>query len=252
QHPRTLDEYVVVQIPSADVARKELSERPASPSEIPVAVPSPEPPRRTEDARVAELERQLSRQEAWIAELEARAATADERADSAEAELDELRERSANREQMFAADTGTLRQERDEARAEVERLKRRTNDLSDMLELKQTELTALANDPESAKEISQLEAQLKEQGQRLRGLEADLREAERTGRGLVRKLMTQPAPAPSPPQPVHEGSRVSIDSAAAVAERLAEAEAELVSLRWSLSMLTRVRTGAPLASGAQP
>jgi hypothetical protein len=273
QHPRMLDEYVVVQIPSADVARGELSERPASPSEVPVAVPrgetpapfvpaasvlpatpapSPEPPRRTEDARIAELERQLSRQEAWIAELEARAATADERADSAEAELDELRERSANREQVFAADTGVLRQERDEARAEVERLKRRTNDLSDMLELKQTELTALANDPESAKEISQLEAQLKEQGQRLRGLEADLREAERTGRALVRKLMTQPAPAPSPPQPVAESSGVSTDSAVAVAERLAEAEAELVSLRWSLSMLTRVRTGASLAPGAQP
>ncbi len=41
------------------------------------------------------LERELERKEAWIAQLESRAATADARADAAEQELDELRERMA-------------------------------------------------------------------------------------------------------------------------------------------------------------
>jgi predicted nucleic acid-binding Zn-ribbon protein len=224
------------------------------------------------EAREKELEQRLARQEAWILELEARAATADERADAAEAELDELRERQGNLEQSNSRARAGLAEQQAAVQAELERLRRRANDASDLLELKQSEIraleaellplkaeiaplraevvplraevvplraevaplraevealrTELANlmgDAGPGEEVEKLEAQLKEQGQRIRSLERDVREAERTGRELLRKLNTERERAAAP----------------GVAARLVEAEAELVSLRWSLQIIGR-------------
>jgi SAM-dependent methyltransferase len=250
-HPKALDEYAVIQLPSSNLARSiPVAEAPAPPPvvEAPRQAPDDRDARRiAEAARIAELERQLAKQEAWIVEIEARASTADERADAAESELDELREKIGNQEQRSTAETASLRSERDEARAETERLRRRVNDVSDLLELKKVELTALTNDPVAVPEIERLEAQLKEQGQKMRRLEADLREAERTGRSLVRRLTAPPAVV-APPAPAEAAPE---SSALEVAERLAQAEAELVSLRWSLSILTHGRTAGPLAPGME-
>ena len=69
-------------------------------------------------------------------------------------------------------------------------------------------------------DLDRLETQLKERGERVLRLERDLLESERIGRELVRKL--------------RESS--SLGSALALAERLALAEAELVTLRWSLEL----------------
>lgn len=286
QHKRALDGYVVVQVPSASVlpatAERATSHEPTEAGHAGTA----EPPR----SRERELEQQLARQEAWIAELEARAEAADARADAAEAELDELREQqragapSAEREHEPTASVAELERlgrrvdelsnelarqgsendalraelalkkseldattakldatkaeldatkgELEATRAELEAAKNELTSARTALAEAKTELAALTSDT-AADEVAKLEAQLREQGARIRKLERELREAERTGRELVRKLTSDrwdPA-------------------AAAVAERLVEAEAELVGLRWSLQMLGQGPTSAPVAPG---
>lgn len=233
---KAIEGYVVVQLPSSAVSRA------TSPSSGSMSPPQKSLAARLEEKMVDlklvdELTQKLSRQEAWIAELEARSAAADERADNVDAELDELRERHANLEQTRVRERLSLTEELEQSRAEVERLRRCVNDFSDQLELEQSKTKALAtsnaqltselaelNQDLSAGEIAQLENQLKEQGQRVRGLERELREAERIGRELLRKLGAE-----------REKKQASPPSG--LAERLVEAEAELTSLRWSLQML---------------
>lgn len=250
-HPKPLDEYVVVQLSSAAVAlaRKEAAKTNGNPPapEATVQKPAPVQVRPTDQGDLtSELKKQLTKQEAWITELEARATVADERADTAESELDELRERLGNLALLHTGELTSLRGERDAAREEVERLRRRANDLSDLLEIKQAELSSAASETESSNEVAKLEAQLLEQGQKLRGLEVALREAERTGRSLVRKLSSPPT---SKLVSVRADTAEPTPSTTEVAERLVEAEAELVSLRWSLSMLMHQRAGGALPPG---
>ncbi|HET9932201.1 MAG TPA: hypothetical protein VFQ35_15970, partial [Polyangiaceae bacterium] len=175
------------------------------------------------------LEQKLLRQEAWINELEARAATADERADAAESELDEVRERLGELEQRHEREATALTQERDALKAELERLRKRVNDQDDLIALKDTELAALADDGEATRELARLEAQLKERGERVLSLEREVFEAERIGRELLRKLDTSAGAASQQ-----------------LAEQLARAEAELLTLRWSLDLAKRpAHNGVP-------
>src|SRR5688572_21003605 len=84
RHRPNVPGHALVQLPLESVLAH------AAPVERPVRPERPAPP--------LELVRKLEQQEAWIRELEGRAATADERADVAEDELEELRERLAREE----------------------------------------------------------------------------------------------------------------------------------------------------------
>lgn len=238
---RHLDEYAVVQLTAADVLgeRSKTSSLPppvvAPPPPVvapPPAAPEPPAPPPVAAPVAAEvaasvslnkgLEQKLQRQEAWIVELEARASTADERADAAESELDDVRERLGELEQRHARESAALSQERDALKAEIERLRQRVNDQDDLIALKDTELAAVADDGEATRELERLEAQLRERGERVLSLERDVFEAERIGRELLRKLDSS-------------GGAASQQ----LAEQLAHAEAELLTLRWSLDLAKR-------------
>ena len=218
---KTLDEYAVIQLRAADV----LGERPAretAPPPPPVVAAAPAAAAAASASVNKGLEQKLLRQEAWIKELEARASTADERADAAESELDDVRERLGELEQRHERESAALAQERDALKAELERLRQRVNDQDDLIALKDTELTLLADDGETTRELDRLEAQLKERGERVLTLEREVFEAERIGRELLRKLDVGGGTAPRE-----------------VAEQLARAEAELLTLRWSLELAKR-------------
>jgi SAM-dependent methyltransferase len=77
----TLAAYTVVQLPFHRVLSGATAER--TPARAPAET-------RGAEIRPLDLERKLARQEAWIAELEARAETADARADQAQESVDEL------------------------------------------------------------------------------------------------------------------------------------------------------------------
>ncbi|MFZ5891679.1 MAG: hypothetical protein ACOY0T_11550 [Myxococcota bacterium] len=219
---RSLDEYAVMQLRTAEVIPESAPES-VAPPKAPLATPAaPVAPAAASTSLNKGLEQKLLRQEAWINELEARAATADERADAAESELDEVRERLGELEQRHERDCSALGQERDALKAELERLRQRVNDQDDLIALKDTQLSALADDGEATRELDRLEAQLKERGERVLTLEREVVEAERIGRELLRKANAG-------------GSAASQQ----LAEQLARAEAELLTLRWSLDLAKR-------------
>jgi hypothetical protein len=158
----------------------------------------------------AELAAELQRREAWISELEARAAVADARADEVEAELDELKQRPLPEpvsisvpvptpdpadQQMIAELTAELVRARADLQAESARAK--------------AELEAASED---TGEVAELEARLRERGNEIRRLQADLREAERIGKNLL-------------------------DEAERLADVNAQREADLEALRWTLQSL---------------
>ncbi len=223
----------------------------AAPAPVePVAPPAPPPPPAPVGPSPAE-QAERARLEAWIAELEARGHAADARADAAEAELDELRERQGNLEQNGRREREAIQEERNELKAELERQVRHKHDLGELVNSAQAEsaelrsqlalanekasaaaeqlaaaqqkLAALEEDAASVEELKRLEAQLAERGERIRALERELRDAERTGRELVRRLAR---PAPPPPLPPPSASP----------ERVAELEAERVVLAWALQI----------------
>jgi chromosome segregation ATPase len=82
------------------------------------------------------------RLEAWIQELEARAVAADERADAAESELDELRELHGNLQQDRRQELEPLHQERSSLKAELERHVRQKHDLGEALQTAQLEIAS--------------------------------------------------------------------------------------------------------------
>jgi hypothetical protein len=335
-----VDSYAVIQLPSTALLGGGSS-TPAVPIEVVPPAPLKEPEKPAVAAITAagsqasgqkpgpssqqsdELERR--RQEAWIQELEGRAAAADERADAAEAELDELRERHGNLEQRSRHEAEALLLERQTARAELERQQRQKHDLGELLQAAQGQAQAAKEQVEAAKgqveaakrqaeaakvqttalegqvrrleeqvrtleqqvrtleqqraalaeqhaalaqqhatlaeqhaaleqqhakvsedsatseELQKLEAQLMERGEHVRLLERQLREAERTGRELVRRLQRSTVPASTvSAAPLPRGATVS-------AERLAELEAERQVLTWALAI---ARAEAPAGAGA--
>ncbi|HYO96934.1 MAG TPA: hypothetical protein VER33_20625, partial [Polyangiaceae bacterium] len=94
------------------------------------------------------------------------------------------------------------------------------------LQAKGAELQALksaaSSEEEGHSELDRLERQLTERSHFIRLLEQQLRESERTGKELLRKVGVEEAGRP--PE---------------LSQRLARAEAELVTLRWSLELLQR-------------
>jgi hypothetical protein len=238
RHRPNLPGHALVQLPLSSVLGA------TAPVDRPLRPERPAPP--------PELLKKVEQQEAWIRELEGRAATADERADLAEEELEALRERLTSDEGEASehaaevarqAETAALArhaelyEELERARAETETARRerdafatRIRDLEAELEEKSSELTALGSESagEHAEELSALEEKLGERGNEIRRLERELAEAERIGKDLVAELRQKPAAALSEAAP-----EADID---ALATRLATAEADREALSWVVSI----------------
>ena len=246
-HEVKLDEFAVIQLPT----RRLLS-----------SVAAPAPAAVVDGAQSKAREAELSRLNQWIKELESRASTADERADHAETELEELRpkldaerhtqatlktqhdkELSALRAELSALRTqsSNLRAESSALRAESNtrqsELSRVTSELSQLtaqvarlgseLSERERQLVEQTEKVEqgSSAELAEFERQLVERGGEIRKLEHDLRTAERTGRELVHELERRRAEAAS--------------LAGAELERaLAEREADLQAAAWTIESLS--------------
>ncbi|MEP7049340.1 MAG: hypothetical protein ABJB12_03265 [Pseudomonadota bacterium] len=99
-----LDEFAVIQLPTQRVLSS------AAPPPAPAPAPPPPPVAAPVGPSKADVA-QLARQNQWIKELESRASTADERADHAEAELEELRAQLATEQEATLALKAQLEKE---------------------------------------------------------------------------------------------------------------------------------------------
>jgi hypothetical protein len=239
---------------------------------------------RSRDAERRELERsfaeklgalkaELGKREEWSAALESRAATADERADAAQAELDQrsldLRksreqlsrvehqleeERRARikldesgRSQKQELDRSARRAEAEvqrssELAAESKKLAARVAELASALATSEKKLERIAEegDEEARAELGQLEASLKERAAEVARLGAALHETERFGRELIVKL----AELGSACEPVAPSPELD-----ALRQRNAELSADLEAARWTISSLeANVADGHPGSS----
>jgi chromosome segregation ATPase len=219
-------------------------------------------------AELVTLRRELEQKEAWIRELEARAATADERADQTQSELDEERAHGAALRELLetersragavsepaAGSPATTGVQSAEFEAELARHATRTSELESTLierdarlvELDRTvgelraKLTELSrgDEEDATRQIDALERMLSERGAELTRTLGELKESERIGRELVRELEAmQSAPVASgEPQTSAELARLR-----AKLERLAalnaEREADLTAARWTIEKL---------------
>jgi hypothetical protein len=244
----SLASYALVQLPLHRV----LAGGAGTATRAPEKVAPPEP--RGAEVRPLELERKLARQEAWIAELESRAETADARADEAQEALDAL-ETEATRSKDALAALAAQAGELERARAELARAKAelartdaaRTEQATELervrsdalrqkegaaaeLVLRDTRIQELERvppaPPEASSDVEALEAKLAERGQEVRRLEHDLTEAERIGRELVRELArARGVPDPELSQRLEE-----------LALKLATSEADRLALTWAASL----------------
>lgn len=204
----------------------------------------------------------LEQRDNWIAQLEARAVTADTRADEAQSELDTARERITELE----AELESLRAERTELSerltvnaTETAQLREQTAELTRLLDDQRARTLSAeqavivherrlgelleSTEQESAREISALEAQLAQVGAHVQQLQSELKEAERVGRELVQAL-------PQPSDLNGAGTDQPADLTAkldALAGLNAQREADLAAARWVIEKLE-----ARLEEGGQP
>ena len=240
-HEVRLDEFSVIQLPT----KRLLSSLSLPPSESGNAA-------KGRDAA------ELSRLNQWIKELESRASTADERADHAETELEELRakldgersqrdndrarvdgDRAKQEAERIRADADRAKQEAERAKADAERagqaaakakadFDRELGALRAQLAERDRQLAEQANQAslaEQAADLTELEQKLVERGGEVRRLEQDLRTAERTGRELVRELERRNA---------DQGKLANAD----LERTLAEREADLQAATWTIESLS--------------
>jgi DNA repair exonuclease SbcCD ATPase subunit len=192
----------------------------------------------------------LEQRDHWIAQLEARALTADMRADESEGELDGLRERLAEREaeaiaaradaDRLRAELATLSAEKQSALLELEALRGLLEEqraaakaFEGALAGREARHSQLAEqlESETEREVSTLEAQLQARGVEIQRLCRELREAERFGRELVTDLlarngMTESAPA--------DELSTKLD---VLATLNAQREADLAAAHWAIEKL---------------
>ena len=220
-----LDEFAVIQLPT----RRLLSS--ATPA-APAAAPAPVGPSKADAAELARLNQ-------WIKELESRASTADERADHAETELEELRAKWDAEQQAAQALKVQLEKELTRLRAELTSKTSELGAKSGDFSAKATELARVTAElaertrqlaeknaePEASPELANFEEQLAERGTEVRKLEQDLRTAERTGRELVRELERRRAD-----QATHGSAELE--------RALAEREADLQAAAWTIESLS--------------
>jgi hypothetical protein len=211
------------------------------------------------ERQLESLQAEIGKREHWLKGLEERAATADQRADDAQAELEQLSQREAAAvarskllEQQLeeslrakrALEDGqvTLRRELDELKqgsgahartfSELERraiaLSTKVDELKAQLEAAEKENRELraASQDESNSELRELEAQLVERGKEVARLERELEQTERFGRELILQLEQARARDGEPPPDLER-----------LARRNAELEADLEAARWTISSL---------------
>lgn len=209
-----------------------------------------------------DLRKQVAERDAWINELEARAAIADARADEVQAELDEARERA---EQDTAHGETLARLERERERAlssaqaaeqarqrlqeELEKQRGECHHLRAQLAEAEREAQAAAAAPEDEGEIDRLEAQLAERGATVRELQRRAREAQRVGQELLVELEKRENGTAT------EGSAARVAELSAQLDRLAalnaEREADLEAARWTITALEGRLSGERLAGSTE-
>jgi hypothetical protein len=241
----TLDEFAVIQLPWQSVIEPtgaDLEELSALEREL------------------DRLRGELQKRETWISELEARANTADERADATQLELDQARSESTREAELELERVRSESTREAELELELERVRSESTretelrvELAARLELAQTQLRAVSELPDVSvdEEQARLEAQLAERGQEIRRLQKELAEAERTGRELVRELTLSRAPTPAAPEPEPEPVEAPIElqeKLDALARLNAEREADLAATRWALQA---VEARAELVAAAE-
>jgi uncharacterized coiled-coil DUF342 family protein/SAM-dependent methyltransferase len=256
-HEVRLDEFAVIQLPT----RRMLGS-------IGVKAEAPAPP--APPASTAK-DAELARLNQWLKELESRASTADERADHAETELEELRPQldtgrqalvslkaqqdglKAQHDGLKAQHDGLKAQHDKEVsalRAELSALRTQATNLraessshvNEVARLKtelaerDQQLAAQVAKADQGEELAEFERQLVERGGELRRLEQDLRTSERTGRELVREL-------------ARRSGEQATQGSAELERALAEREADLQAAAWtieSLSLRLELAGKAPL------
>jgi hypothetical protein len=255
RHRPNVPGHALVQLPLESVLVH------AAPVERPVRPERPAPP--------PELVRKLEQQEAWIRELEGRAATADERADVAEDELEELRERLAREEGSIskhavekaaaeaAAEQAELTAELERERAETEAARRerdafatRIRDLEAEVEERTSELAATGSElAAKTAELAAKAAELAALGSEAAGdrdrelaeLEERLAERGHEIRRLERELAEAERIGKELVAEVRLGATALVAGASgdeldALALRLATAEADREALSWVASI----------------
>jgi len=220
------------------------------------------------------LQAELEKREEWLAGLESRAATADERADQAQAQLEQAakeqrktKEQIARLEQQLEDERRAKRQLEEHARAHEQDLAKRDRRLesetqraaelasgSKALAARVAELTAaLAQSERAAKkraeegdeevraELLQLEALLKDRAAEVGRLTEALHDTERFGRQLIIKLGdVEASHADVPESPDLQG----------LTRRNAELAADLEAARWTISSLEANVGAQPTASAS--
>lgn len=200
--------------------------------------------------KIGALEQQLAKRDAWIQELETRLTIADARADEAQAELEEQRERSrrpeppragrpeldASRRQVDALrqELEALRRELDAVLAERETAKEGAAALQRSLAERDAQLAELSEAEADGAEVAGLEQQLRERGAEIRKLEGELRGAEVLGRELLRELEAAHERSAETAGPARPDLRQRLDE---LAELNARREADLTAARWSIEAL---------------
>jgi SAM-dependent methyltransferase len=211
EHEVRLDEFAVIQLPT----RRLLGSMGVS---APTPAPIP-PPNKVPDAELARLNQ-------WIKELESRASTADERADHADTELDELRTKLQTEQKALSALKAQHEKELGALRSELGAKTGQLAHASSELAQRDRQLAEkTTREQEGSPELQAFEQQLVERGGEVRRLEQDLRTAERTGRELAREL-----------------ERRRVDQATAgsaeLERALAEREADLQAAAWTIESLS--------------
>ncbi|HMJ14862.1 MAG TPA: hypothetical protein VK524_25795 [Polyangiaceae bacterium] len=237
------------QLAAAQAAERRARVRVAeleSVQERPPRTESAAPPPIANDA----IHKALEQRDNWIAQLEARAVTADMRADESEGELDTLRERVAELEaqansartdaDQLRAELATLAAEKQSAELELDALRTLLEEQRAAAkafegalagrEARHSELAAQLEN-ETERELGALEAQLQARGTEIQRLYRELREAERFGRELVTDLLARNGA--SEPAPAADLS-TKLDALAALN---AQREADLAAAHWAIEKL---------------
>ncbi|MCC6215562.1 MAG: class I SAM-dependent methyltransferase [Polyangiaceae bacterium] len=191
-------------------------------------------------AEVERLQAALRERDAWIVELEKRAAAADTRADAAEGALDDeraARERATGEATTASERERAARTELESLRAQLAAAARARDTLADRARTLEDELSAAKAvapaapaEPEPTDDVGRLEEQLVERGRELARLQAELHEAARTGRELLTELELARSGASAPP--AAEGAAL-VDSLSLANARL---EADLLAARWAAEL----------------
>ena len=204
-HPFEIEAFTVIQIPVSDVlnhssgrqmreqlrasrnAERSAVERLArlEAQQLEVQLRAAEVRNQAElSGQIAQLKQELSRKENWITSLEARAAAADARSDDAEHQLEEAQQQMARATQAEERLRQLEKKLNDAAQAEQQlaQLEKQLNETSQQVS------TADQLAAETQADLVRLESQLRERGERLRELEAELKSAQRAGEQLLRDL----------------------------------------------------------------